>query len=187
VDWTALSAIADLVAAIAVVVSLIYLATQIRDNTRHLDKTVQATRLQSTTAIIEGFDRWRDMLLDGDNVDIWARGIDDLGALNRSERMRFDMIASSFIWACWYMYQVNRAEGLVNDINGVVWQDLFRHNGFREWLLDHRRYHADSFGPFLDEVCASVGDARYEPGDSSSLFPGGLGTSTRSASAENSR
>jgi len=33
-DWNALSAIADLVAAVAVVVSLIYLAVQVRDNSR---------------------------------------------------------------------------------------------------------------------------------------------------------
>jgi len=171
-DWGAISAVAEVIAAIAVVVSLIYLAVQIKDNTRHLDSTVQATRTQNSYSICEGFDRWRDMLLSPDGTDIWIRGINDLNALDDKEKMRFNIIAASFIWCCWFMYQINRNEGLVSDINGAVWQDLFKHPGFREWLLEHRRFHADAFGEFLDSVCDAVGDERYESGESSSLTAG---------------
>jgi hypothetical protein len=171
-DWGAISAVAEVIAAIAVVVSLIYLAVQIKDNTRHLDRTVQATRTQNSYSICEGFDRWRDMLLSPDGTDIWVRGINDLNALDSKEKMRFNTIAGSLIWSCWFMYQITRNEGLVADVNGVVWQDLFKHPGFREWLLEHRRFHADAFGEFLDSVCDAVGDERYESGESSSLTAG---------------
>ena len=171
-DWGAISAVAEVIAAIAVVVSLIYLAVQIKDNTRHLDRTVQATRTQNSYSICEGFDRWRDMLLSPDGTDIWIRGINDLSDLDSKEKMRFNTIAGSLIWSCWFMYQITRNEGLVADVNGVVWQDLFKHPGFREWLLEHRRFHADAFGEFLDSVCDAVGDERYESGESSSLTAG---------------
>ena len=171
-DWNAISAVAEVIAAIAVVMSLIYLAVQIKDNTRHLDRTVQATRTQSIYEICEGFDRWRDMVLLPGNADIWFKGINDLNSLDRTEKIRFNMIASSIIWSCWFMFQINRQENLVPDINGVVWQDLFKHPGFREWLQDHRRYHADAFGEFLDNVRDAVGDTRYQLGESSSLTAG---------------
>ena len=71
------------------------------------------------------------------------------------------------------MYQLQRNEGLIADVNSRLYQDLFKHPGFRDWLLDHRRYHSDDFGNFLDKVCESVGTERYQPGESSSLFAGG--------------
>ena len=42
-DWGAISAVAEVVAAVAVVVSLIYLAVQIRGNSDLLERTIQAT------------------------------------------------------------------------------------------------------------------------------------------------
>ncbi len=112
------------------------------------------------------------MVLVPGNADIWLRGISDLDSLDGTEKIRFNMMASSIIWSCWFMFQINRQEDLVPDINGVVWQDLFKHPGFREWLKDHRRYHADAFGEFLDSVRDVVGDTRYKPGESSSLTAG---------------
>lgn len=171
-DWTAIGAGAQVVAAVAVVVSLVYLAVQVKDNTRNLERTVQATRTQGLASICDSFDRWRALLLVPGDLDIWVRGLNDLDSLDREESKRFTIIASTFIWACWFMFHINRQEGLVPDINGLVWQDLFKHPGYREWLLDHRRYHADAFGEFLDDVCQAVGDERYRPGESSSLMPG---------------
>lgn len=171
-DWNAISAVAEVIAAIAVVVSLLYLAVQIKDNTRHLDRTIQATRTQNSYSICEGYDRWRQMLMSPDGANIWIKGINNLGSLDNEERLRFNTMAGSYIWSCWFMFQINRHEGLVPDINGLVWQDLFKHPGFREWLLEHRRFHADAFGEFLDSVCDAVGDERYGQGDSSSLTEG---------------
>lgn len=171
-DWGAISAIAEVIAAVAVVVSLIYLAVQIKDNTKHLEKTTQATRTQSAESMLEGFDRWRNMILNQENAGIWIRGLNDLESLDRPEKLKFNMIASACIWSCWYMYQINRNEGLIPEVNDAVWQDFFKHPGFREWMADHRRYHADDFGEFLDRVREAAGPERYQLGDSSSLTTG---------------
>ena len=101
-DWGVVSAVAQVIAAVAVVVSLIYLAVQIRDNTKHLEKTIQATRTQSAGSMLGGFDRWRDMILDQENSDIWIRGLNDLGSLRGAEKLKFNTIASACIWSCWY-------------------------------------------------------------------------------------
>ena len=171
-SWEAIGAIGEVVGAIAVILTLVYLAVQVRGNSELLQRTVQATRTTNSQSVIENYNDWRAALLDGNNTDVWFRGINDLDALDSNERLRFTFLASSFMWNCWFMYQLQLNEGLMADVNARIWQDLFMHPGFRQWLLDHRQFHSDDFGEFLDEACASVGDARFSPGEPSSLIPG---------------
>ena len=46
-NWEAISTIAEIVGATAVVISLIYLATQIRQNNRQVEEQIRALRLQA--------------------------------------------------------------------------------------------------------------------------------------------
>jgi hypothetical protein len=171
-DWDAIGAIAEMVAAVAVVVSLIYIAVQVKGNSELLERTIQSNRTQNTQAVIHNFDSWRKMILETGSADLWFRGINDLGGLDQTEKINFSLIASTLIWSCWSFFQLQKNEGLIADLNEHLWQDLFKHPGYREWLLVHRRYHSDDFGEFLDRVCEVVGDDRYEPGQSSSLIDG---------------
>jgi hypothetical protein len=113
------------------------------------------------------------MVLIPGNADIWHRGINDLTVLDRTEKIQFNMMASALMWSVWNMYHGQRSEGLMEDINARVWTDLFMSAGFREWVLDHRQYHTDEFGDFLDEVSEAVGDKRHPIGESSSITAGG--------------
>ena len=171
-DWNAIGAIADVVAAVAVVVSLIYIAVQVKGNSELLERTLQSNRTQNAQAVIHNFDSWRKMILETGSADLWFRGINDLGSLDQTEKINFNLIASTVIWSCWSYFQLQENEGLIADINEHLFQDLFKHPGYREWLLVHRRYHSDDFGEFLDRVCEAVGDDRYEAGQSSSLIDG---------------
>ena len=170
--WEAIAAIGELTGAVAVVVGLVYLANQVRGGSQLLERTVQATRTQNSQSVCESFDRWRSMVLDADNADLWFRGVNDYNGLTREDKIRFAMMAGAFDWACWFMYQLQRNEGLMADVNQNIWQDLFKHPGFREWMIGQRKHHSDDFGDFLDQVRESVGDARYLPGETSSLMPG---------------
>ena len=171
-DWEAISAVAEAIAAVAVVVSLIYLVVQVRGNSDLLERTIQLSRTQNAQSVCENFDGWRRMIVETDSVDLWFRGINDWKSLEGKERLQFNMIAGTLIWGCWFMYQLQRNEGLMADVNSHLYQDLFKHPGYREWLLDHRKYHSDDFGEFLDSVRDVVGAARHKPGDSSSLTSG---------------
>ena len=162
----------EFVGAIAVVVTLIYLARQVRANSEMLSRSVQASRIESSRAVNEGFDRWRSMIVDTESEELWFRGINDLSELNRAELIRFTMIASTFIWNCSFMYQQQRTEGLYPDVNEQLWQDLFVHPGFREWLNEHYQFFSHDFGDFLREAEAAVGTHRLKPGKPSSLLPG---------------
>jgi len=171
-DWNAIGAVAEIFAAIAVVASLIYLAVQVRGNSDLLERTIQANRTQNAQSAVANFDAWRRMIVETGSADLWFRGVNDWRSLKRNERIQFNFIAGNLIWDVWFFYQLQINEGLIADTNSQLFQDLFKHPGFRDWLLDHRQYHSDDFGDFLDQVCESVGDERYAVGESSSLFAG---------------
>jgi hypothetical protein len=171
-NWEAIGAVAELAAAIAVVVSLVYVAIQVKGNSELLSRAVQSSRTQSAQAINENFDRWRNMILDGNHAELWIRGVNDLDSLERFERFQFNLLASALIWSCWYHYQMQRNEGLTADVNEHLWQDLFKHPGFSEWLGEHQKFLAEDFREFLGDVREAVGEERYEPGVASSLTSG---------------
>ena len=77
-DWGVISAVAEVVAAVAVVVSLIYLAVQVRGNCDLLERTIQATRTQNAQSVIENFDAWRRLIVETNRTDLWFRGAIEL-------------------------------------------------------------------------------------------------------------
>jgi hypothetical protein len=83
-DWNIVAAIAELLGALGVFLTLIYLAMQIRDNTRSL----QAGSLES---VLEGpRDRYfLPMASNADMADIFARGLNSLDELDEKETRRF--------------------------------------------------------------------------------------------------
>ena len=71
--------LAEIVGVFAIVVSLVYLALQVRQNNRH-------TRLESVHAISTEFNTFYDMLAsNGELADIFNRGIVDLQSLDATE------------------------------------------------------------------------------------------------------
>ena len=83
-NWDAIGAVGEIVGALGVLVTLVYLATQIRDNTRSL----QAGSLQS---VLDGpRDRYfLPMATNRENSEIFARGLNSLDELDDSEKRRF--------------------------------------------------------------------------------------------------
>ena len=172
-DWTVISAIAEVVAAIAVVVSLIYLAIQVKGNTSQVERAAQANRTQNWQAVVENYNVWRQMVLMPGHDEIWIRGINDLSDLSREERVKFNKMAGSVVWSGWFMYQIQRNEGLMADANANVFRDLYRHPGLREWVDYHRKHQFfDDFGAFLDQVRESVGSDMLKTGEGSSYTEG---------------
>ena len=83
-NWDVVAAIAELVGALGVLLTLGYLAIQIRDNTRSLE----AASLQS---VLDGpRDRYfLPMAQDREMADLFARGLNGLEHLRPDERRRF--------------------------------------------------------------------------------------------------
>ena len=82
-NWEAAGTIAEVISAFAVVVSLIYLATQIRQNT---NATKAGTSFSVNTALTSMNDALRSS---AELADIWIRGCQSLESLSEIERIRF--------------------------------------------------------------------------------------------------
>jgi len=90
-NWEALGAIGEIAGAIGVIVTLIYLATQIRQNT----KTSKVTAVQ---AAVEGSARWNEMLAkDKELNQLFWRGMANPDALDLGEKRRFMSVLNIFV------------------------------------------------------------------------------------------
>jgi hypothetical protein len=86
VNWEAISAIGQIVGAFAVVISLIYLATEVHRNTR-------ATREASMRWLSDNYTQWiRHISGNPDLSELYYRGIHDFESLKGAELVRFSAL-----------------------------------------------------------------------------------------------
>jgi len=107
-NWSAISAVADVVAAIAVVVSLVYLASQIRSGIRALRTTMRDN-------VFHSLQEWNYVVASDQELPaIFQRGAADFDSLDEKERARFVHIMFSFFKLFENIYLHNR-EGSVGE------------------------------------------------------------------------
>lgn len=171
-NWEVISVITEVAGTVILVITLVYVLIQIRQNSSQLERSIQATRTANMQSVSENFNTWRQMVLADNHSEIWIKGLNDYEDLPSAEKMKFNMIAGSFIWTCWLVYQLQRNEGFLADANNSLFRDLYMHEGYRQWLALNEKLHSDDFRDFLGEVKANVGDSRYMYGEPSSLSAG---------------
>ena len=85
-----LARIGEFAGVIAVLVTLLYLSVQVRQNNRE-------TRDQTAWRITESLNQFTVALTsDGEAAEIWCRGNDDFDSLNRVERERFVVLVAQW-------------------------------------------------------------------------------------------
>ena len=88
--WDRLSALADIISAVAVVISLIYLAIQVRSGARSLRTTLRDSAFHSLS-------EWNfHIMSEPDLAHIFQQGCQDIETLNERERARFVHVMYSF-------------------------------------------------------------------------------------------
>ena len=91
--WDAIGAIGEIIAALGVVVSLFYVASQVRANTRQSKLTSSAVMVSNSQAMKDAHNQVR--LLIADNPDlarIWLKGQEAPDSLSDEERFRFRLL-----------------------------------------------------------------------------------------------
>ncbi|MGR8946694.1 MAG: hypothetical protein ACU84Q_01515 [Gammaproteobacteria bacterium] len=144
-NWEALGTLAEVVAALAVIVSLIYLARQI-------GAQIKESQLTAAHEIAAGF---RDMLvpfMDPDFAELLVRANNDFDGLSDSERFQIIVAQQRNIrlWEeAYYQYKGGR-------LNENIWHSMVRqyssflslHSFAKVWELRREFYNAD----FVDFV-----------------------------------
>lgn len=90
-DWNAIGAVGEMLGALGVIVTLIYLAREIRQNTT-------ATRLSTSQSVAAAAREWNEpLLLDAELAWTFQQGTEDPSRLSAKERARFIELCFSLL------------------------------------------------------------------------------------------
>ena len=92
------SLIAEIIAAAAVVVSLIFVGAQLR----HANRI--AVRDEANATMQQWSDIRRSIYQDGATATVFAQGMADPGALSPSDQLRFRFMLREYAWATWHVW-----------------------------------------------------------------------------------
>jgi hypothetical protein len=149
----AISAIGQVVGAIAVVISLIYLTNEVRNNAR-------ATRLASMRSLSEAINQYfRTVAEDGDLAALWFRGIYDFDSIKGADLMRFSSLMD-------YLFRFTRTCTISTwkDNWTIGWEaferimrDINSYPGIQAWWRTRSHWFSQQFGQFIAKRQAEAG------------------------------
>ncbi len=148
-DITTLAAWGEFIGGIAVVVSLVYLASQIRQNSRLL-----RTSTASASSSVQN-DASSLIVQDPEVARIYGAGLTDRSSLSEVDRQRFDALVGMWVggWNQEFQFSIDGV------ISPSVWESRtrimrwFLHQpGFQHWWSEWRRNFDDEFGDFVDSL-----------------------------------
>ena len=150
-NWEMLAAIGQLAAVFVGIPSLIYLATQIREQTKE-------RRQSAVHALTE---QWGDLTCAlHDNAElsaIFLRGVKSFDDLDPVSKLRFSAFFNRFLNHFEAMHFSHR-DGLL-DVSSWgkierTMSDLIAYPGVQQWWKERRHWHTEEFGRVVDEIIA---------------------------------
>jgi len=146
-NWDALGAVGEIVGAAGVIVSLLYLATQVRNNSRQLRHAAAQAVLDKLNGLIG------QLAFTAGAGDVWTRGLSGLDALKDDEELvRFSSMLLQAFWAYEEVLHYRRA-GVIED---WAWtharapvEHFMRTPGFQEWWERRKEWFGEDFQEFV--------------------------------------
>lgn len=149
-NWEMIAAIAQVTAAVAVVASLIYLAVQIRNQSKESRRTAAGVFMFHWTD-------FRKSLSDSaDLAAIHLRGLTSFDALNPVEKLRFgSALGRIFVLSEIYLFYLEGA------LDPELWKsferttaDLIAYPGAQAWWATRKHWHTPKFQTLIDQIIA---------------------------------
>ena len=147
-NWDAISAVGEILGALAVFVSLIYLARQIKFSALSTRSQMEADLAQ------RGFQAY-DPVYQGENAKIYHRGLTQPDTLSAEDAFVFDLLMNrQFGTMAELAYQIEKGVIESDSTYIVGYREHFRHAllaypGARQWFEDHQ--------PFAGNVLTRLG------------------------------
>ena len=140
VNWNAVGAIGEILGAVAVVITLLYLSKQIRQNTR----SVQVAALRDTTS---QWHQWSALLATSPELaEVVARGNRSLAELSEAETLRYGAFVQMFFDNAQSELELVRTHRVGDDIRALesIVRRRMRIDGFAQWWEENTEdYDAD--------------------------------------------
>ena len=151
-NWDALAAVAEIVAAIGVIVSLLYLARQTRKNTREVARSnSRQTYADHATAL-------RPMIESAELCDLIVRGQVSREDLDVSEQYRFDLVMGNWLQAVEQAFADHRdgnypAEFMNSHTNNVP--AFLNTPGGTSWWNDRKVWFSEAFQQEVEKLMSN--------------------------------
>ena len=155
-NWEALGAIAELLAAVGVILSLIYLAVQIRQTSSTIDFNTKALRGSTYASQFQLNNDFQDLLFRNERIgNIWIKGMHRPGDLNETESRYFLNLASRFLRiyeSLFLMRELDLIDDKLFQSSNSVNSIIFARPGLQGYWGKYRSQFAPSFQAFLDSL-----------------------------------
>ncbi len=147
-DITTLAAWGEFLGGIAVVVSLVYLAVQIRTNT----KTIRASNYSDLLLASTGFST---MTVDPETASLYLRGLDSFEGLSAEDQIRFHGLMSQLIGPisqAFVLHQQTLLDGAGLESQTKSLPSLFENAGVRQWWEANQHWWPNDFVEFANDL-----------------------------------
>jgi hypothetical protein len=143
-----LGSIGEFVGAIATVATLAYLAMQLRQNSVQLRESSRMAQMSSIDRTVESFSRYRGMLAEPQNAEVYTRGLESYAKLSATDKVRFGAIIEEYFFAYSALY--NRVAN--GGYHMTTWTaqansgaSVLENPGVAEWWADRKFIYSDDF------------------------------------------
>ena len=148
-NWEALGAIAEILGSVGVILTLIYLAVQIRQSAKESHaNSVHLLNLQIATI----GDRLSN---DAEMADIWVRGSESMASLLPAEKVRYGAaLAQIFIASStqYYLYSRKLVPGEMYDYVIAQLRDTLARPAVREWWGQNQHMYDPAFRAHVNDL-----------------------------------
>ena len=153
-NWEAISALGQIIGAIAVVISVIYLALQVRSNARQ-------TRLASMRSMSDAFNGFLQGLAGNPQMgDLWYRGVTDYESIQGGDLPRFNALIDHLF----RIYEDMFYQKLEGHLDPRVWRgfeapmrDIIAYPGIQAWWRSRSHWFSEEFANFVNELERAAG------------------------------
>jgi hypothetical protein len=157
VNWEAIGAVGEVVGALGVVITLAYLASQIRNQNRE-------SRLSAVTELTT---QWNGFLASfvevPDLAEVWTKGIKDFSSLSESETVQFSSQCGRFM----RLVSGLRDQHEQGRLDASAWEgirrtldDVTRYPGVKTWWPTRSHWYSDDFIAFVSPYVRTAEPAR---------------------------
>ena len=143
--------VSQIIAALAIIASLIFVGLQVRQSTI-------TSRAAAAQALSKQYSDLNHMLLHSDVREIFARGLDGMGALNTAEKVGFSSVLSAIsrtVEAFYYQKGKGTLDSKLFEGWFMQYLDLHGNKGAREFWALRRHQYTNEFVLYLDQRLAS--------------------------------
>ena len=166
-NWEAIGAIGEIVGAIAVVVSLAYLAVQIRQNTNQVAEQIKALKLEGHNAAANDHARFRQSIIQSPQVaSLYRRGKASYVNLSPDEQAQVSELFRDYFWASANMQLRNLQSGSIDDslwdIAAASLRPYLENDGIRQWWGESKGEFPEDFVEIVDRLALEIAGNRSD-------------------------